>query len=229
MPPNDKPESTAESCQATFAGADEDQGLADKIDREHPNLACEAFPVSPISPGPVSEDETLLRVMVSPRDVDDAGFVHETPFRKIAKNGLSVIRSIAARHEVEALVSDGMYSKVSDPPKQIRAAYEAKAGSDGLRGLVDSTGERVLGVYDQTVPQSDKSAPHIPTHAGIFLRLPAPGTAGRKLIQKDFAGQVREMFLSSPKELASLHDGLFIEINSRSAEGQFVKAPDANK
>lgn len=210
-------------CQATFVDAEDDKGLADKIEKANPDLICESVPVSAISPGPVADHEFLHRVLVSPRDIDDQGYVAAAPFEKVASNGLSVVRSIASKADIEALVSDGMFSKAGEALRSVQAVLAASASiEDGVRSLINEDGLRLFGVYDQTVPRRDESLPHVPTHAGIFLRLPPPGSQDRKRIQKDFAGLLRDLFLKQNLTIDEIGAGILLTINGRAAAGEYV-------
>ena len=223
-----RPPSTEETCRATFEGSHEDRRLADKVDAAHPDFACEAYAVSPISPAPVDDSETVLRVIISPRDIDETtGFVHQAPFYKVYQEGLSVVRSEASREQLADIVTDGMFTKAGEEPRAVRGLLSAPVGGEqGIRGLVDESGYRLFGVYDQTVPRRNEDDAPVPTHAGIFLRLPPAGTADRKTHQKDYAGLLRDLFVASQIDWRSSHDGMFQELNDQSIAGTFVIAPN---
>ena len=174
----------------------------------------------------MQDDETLLRVIISPRDIDeDTGFIHQAPFNKVFQEGLSVVRSTATREELSAIVTDGMYSKPDEDPRAVRGLLTAPVGgAGGVRSLEDENGSRLFGVYDQTVPRRDKEGAPVPTHAGIFLRLPPPGTPSRKNLQKDYAGRLRDLFIATQIDWQESYDGLFRNLNDDAAAGKFVSA-----
>lgn len=216
------------SCRATFSANPFDNKLADKIERHHPNLQCETVAVGTNSPGRVDDAETLLRVIVSPRDIDPVtGFVHEAPFFKVAETGLSVVRSIASADELRAQTIDGMSSKPGQELRKVHAVFEARVGGEGGIRALQEDGMRLFGVYDQIVPRTDRSKPPVPTHAGVFLRLPPPGTDDRKLKQRDHAGNLRRLFLMRQLALSDLHGGVLETVNEEAALGAFVVAEGA--
>lgn len=225
-----KAPSTAATCQATFDGSHDNGKLADTIEAAHPNFACELFPVSVHSAGPVQDDEKVMRLIISPRDIDENGFVAEAPFFKVAKEGLSVLRSTASKKDLEGIVTDGMHSKKDDPKRAVLAVLQALVGGqDSIRASHDDQGERLFGVYDQTVPRRIASDSPVPTHAGIFLRWPPPGTAGRKILQKDYAGELKKLFLRERLVLETIYDGALVEINTLAQAGAFEITGEDNK
>lgn len=223
-----KAASNEASCQATFNGREECDKLADYIESNHPDCACEKFRVSPASSEPVADIEEVYRVAVSPRDIDQDGVLMVRPFEKVAREGVSVIRSISSPEQFGTLVCDGLYSKPGDPLKSIQKVYTVPVGgTDGIRAQKAGEGARLFGVYDQVVSRTKKEELPVPTHAGIFLRLPPPGTANRRKIQKDYAGQLREMFLNRELPIDGAYEGLLTKLNERAAASEFVlKAED---
>ena len=77
-------------------------------------------------------------------------------------------------------------------------------------------------VYDQTVPRRHEDDPPVSTHAGVFLRLPAAGTANRKTAQKDYAGRLRDLFLAQNLDWQTYREAILQEINDKAAAGAFV-------
>lgn len=216
--------SSEQSCRATFAGRDRDRKLADLIEQDHPACACEKFSVSEFSPGPLGHAEIVHRIIVSPRDIDQNGTLKAAPFEKVAEQGLSVARALSTAEQLEALVVDGMYSNEGQPLRSVEAVFGAAVAD--IRAFVDAKGERLFGVYDQTVPRPLQTNEHVPAHAGIFLRLPPPGTVDRKKFQKDYAGMLRDLFITNDVPIGTIHNGLLEDINQRAAGGEFVKSVD---
>jgi len=218
------------ACQATFAGREEDEQLADHIESQHPDCICETVRVSPGSPSPVANDEHLYRVIVTPRDISPEGVLHSAPFEKVAKSGLSVVRSIATREDLGGLVRDGMYRKPLHAPRSVRRVYRANVGGeDGVRSQREGGGSRLFGVYDQVVARTVSDQAPVPTHAGIFLRYPPKGTENRKKAQKDFAGTLRDLFIENEVPLDQIHEGLISQINDEAASGAFVLEDQSNQ
>lgn len=208
------PDLTA-SCRSVFDGSENDSNLADNIEAAHPSAACETVSVNENSPGPVKDDELVYRILVSPVDFDDAGLVLESPFQKVYRNGVSAMRSIASKSDIEQILHDRLSSTSSREAKQVRAIFGAKVGgANGLREQIDDDGERLFGVYDQVVSRLDPADEPVPTHCGIFLRRPAKGATGRKRLQKDHAGRLRELFLEGQLELEDFFEGVALEINA---------------
>lgn len=88
------------SCQQLFASVAKDPQKADKIDAQSPDCACESHSVSPHSVGPVANDETVWRIILSPVHWDvTTGKVKELAFEDASNKGLSVQRLAVIRSE----------------------------------------------------------------------------------------------------------------------------------
>jgi len=203
-----------------LADKEDDNKLADLVEAQHPRCVCESHSMGDGSPGIVTNDEILHRLIVSPRDYDPAdGTIRARPFEKVFGNGLSVWRAIGPDADVEILLAEGLSRSTNDPPKQVFAICAMDVAT--ARGMVDPAGERLFCVYDQTVRRLDPSNPPVSTHANIFLRAPAPKTPHRTKLRKDYAGQLREKFLQRIIPAASYKSGLCIRLNTRAAAGDF--------
>ena len=199
-----------ESCRQILAEHEDNDKLADILEAEHPGCACEQYTLGHGSPGPVAHDETLLRIIISPRDVDPAsGTIFARPFEKAFSNGVSVCRELAGNDDVLSLVREGLDRSIDDDPKVLSIC---QAGAEGIRAIQDQSGERVFCIYDQTVTRDDPGQQPISTHAGIFGRRPPPKTPDRKKIQKDFAGKLRELFIAGEIAIAQFRGGLLTHI-----------------
>lgn len=207
-----------EKCHQLFDGTSRDKELALRLCTDAPEGECEVCSVSDSSPGAVADTEDLYRVMVDPRDFDD-GQVAQRPFRAAFTNGLSVIRSVASDQEVTDLVEDGMWHRESDPPREIRVICSASA-----KQLRDYLGDasRVFYVYDQTVPRRVSDTPPVPSHAGVFARVPPKGQAGRTAYIQDMAGELRRLFLQNRTGPAEFRAGLLGPLNEMAYGGMFA-------
>jgi hypothetical protein len=209
-------------CRQLLADHEDDNKLADLVEAQHPRCVCEGHSMGTGSPGIVSNDETVHRLIVSPRDYDPTdGTILARPFEKVFGNGLSVWRALGPDRDVETLLSEGLSRSANDPSKEIFAVCEAEVAT--VRGMIDANGERLFCVYDQTVSRLDPAEVPVSTHANIFLRVPPPGTPDRARLQKDYARQLREKFLQRTIPVASYKNGLCIRLNGRAAAGDFTR------
>ena len=204
-----------------FAQYEDSDRLADLLEAEAPSCACEHCSVGTNSPGPVEPTEFLHRIISSPRDYDPVtGNILERPFHKVFGNGLSVWRALGDEDHIKTLLVEALTRRHADPPKSIQAVCEAVA--DEIRSVADEAGQQVFCVYDQTVTRLDPQLDPVPTHGAIFQRLPPPGTPGRKALQKDFAGKLREIFEKQVIQAAAYRNGLCIDLNTRAQAGDFI-------
>jgi hypothetical protein len=194
--------------------------LADLLEAQYPRCVCESHSMGDGSPGIVTNNELVHRLIVSPRDYDPTtGQILARPFEKVFGNGLSVWRALGPEDDVEILLSEGLSRSADHPPKAIFAVCETDVAT--VRGMTDAAGERLFCVYDQTVRRLDPANPPVSTHANIFLRVPAPKTDDRTRLRKDYAGQLRERFLQRTILAANYKNGLCIRLNGRAAAGDF--------
>jgi len=213
-------ESACAKCRQLLADNEDNNKLADLVEAQHPGCACESHSIGDGSPGAVSDDECLHRLIVSPRDYDpETGTILTRPFEKVFANGLSVWRAAGPDADVEILLSEALTRSASSPAKKIFAVCEIDVTT--VRGMVDATGERLFCVYDQTVRRLDGVSPPVATHANIFLRLPPPKTEDRTRLRKDYAGLLRDSFLRRTVPAAHYKNGLCVRLNGRAAAGEF--------
>ena len=214
-------EGLRQSCRQLMADGEDDDKLADNIEKAHPACTCEAVSIGDGSPGPVANDEQLHRLVVSPRDYSpDDGSIRQAPFEKVFKNGLSVCRSVASDEDVTSMLIEALEHRAEETPREFIAACTASVAA--IRDILKD-GERVFCVYDQTVERHDTELPPVPTHAGVFQRLPRPRTENRKPIQKDFVGKLRELFLAGRLNVDQFRDGQFVDLNRRAQTGEFER------
>lgn len=215
------PEIVCDACRELFKNNEDNNEFSALLERTFPNCACEQFSVGEGSPGRVEDSEKLHRLIISPRDYDpETKTIRERPFYKLFENGLSVYREIATDADVQRLCIEGLCHPASEEPKQVFAVCEIE--TEVARRITNASGDRIFCIYDQTVSPAETDQAPVPTHAGIFQRLPLPGTADGKRIRKDFAGQLRKRFMAGVLDLASLRNGLFSQLNARAKNREFV-------
>lgn len=127
------------SCPDLFASVAKDPRKAERIDAQSPDCACEAQSVSPHSPGPVRNDETVWRLILSPVHYDvTAGTVTESAFNDASGRGLSVQRLAVTGNE-DDIRQRGYARAALKPDCVFECAIGAVAGAvRALRGTEDS-------------------------------------------------------------------------------------------
>lgn len=195
-----------------------------------PGCGCEAVSVGANSPGVVTDDETVLRLIISPRDLDDeTGDPAAAPFEKVFKTGVSLLRLCASDEECIAQAEDILPHKPDQPFKQIYAVTSALTGE--IRALKDDAGERIFGVYDQVVPRR-VGGEQIATHAGLFARRPPKGDGKKQpdgakpiwQLQKDYAGLIFDLFASGQIATENFRGHLFKAHNEKARDLGFQLA-----
>lgn len=146
------------SGQELFAGVAKDPRKAEKIDAEAPDCACEAESVSPHSPGPVTDDESVWRLILSPVHYEVAtGSVKEMAFADASNKGLSVQRFAAAGGEA-GIRQRGHARAAAQPGRVFECAVGATAAD--IRALRGPDGCGRFCIYD-TAEADD------PAHADV--------------------------------------------------------------
>jgi hypothetical protein len=178
------------ACREAFQEAVMSGTRCERLTELAPDCGCEAGSVSPYSPGPVSREETLARLIYSPHHIDrETGEVTEAAFSDVKDKGLSVQREAHAE------------------PAEIRAIGERKLADDIAKGKVDRKflgivvaqvqalqtvtydgGKRALCVYDSALP--DQQA-----HADV-CQTAAPPSAMKRARKK-----LRDLFGRKPQTL----------------------------
>lgn len=134
------------SCQELFASVAKDPKKAEKIDAQSPDCACEAHSVSPHSPGPVMDDETLWRLILSPVHYDVAtGKVTEAAFDDASNKGMSVQRLVVTGSEGD-IRQRGHARAAAKPGRTFECAIGATAA--GIRALRGPEGGGRFCIYD---------------------------------------------------------------------------------
>jgi hypothetical protein len=221
------PEDVCARCRELFAQHEDDNKVAELLEQQHSVCCCEHVSVGVGSPGPVKNEESLHRIIASPRDYDPTtGTILARPFEKVFTNGLSVWRANGPEVDVRTLLIESLRHQKSNPHREIFAVCEAKA--DHIRHM-QSDDQQLFCIYDQTVTRADPSLPPVATHASVFLRVLMPGKTGGNKARKDFAGKIRELFLSGTILAADYRNGMCTSLNARAATGEFtIEANEAS-
>lgn len=142
------------------------------------------------------------------------------------------MRAIATAEDLINLASDMMPHNHGTKPKSVFAVCEVSA--DDVRGLLDRNAGQIFQVYDQTVPRLDETLPHVPTHAGIFARLPPkadknfklqPGETPPKQLRKENALKLKRKLEERQFVGSVFRDGLFAPLNAQAAALDFQRPP----
>jgi hypothetical protein len=214
------PEEICERCRQLFAEHEDDDKLASLLEQEHSVCRCENVSVGVGSPGPVRDNESLHRIIASPRDYDPATrTIRARPFERVFTNGLSVWRARGPEEDIGTLLMEALRHQKSDPHGAIFAVCEAPA--DRIRSM-QSNDQQLFCIYDQTVTRADPTLPPVGTHASIFLRVLMAGTPGGKKARKDFAGKIWELFIDGTIQAVDYRNGLCTSLNARAAGGEFA-------
>jgi hypothetical protein len=205
------------SCRRTFADNEDNTKLADHLEDKHPGCECEQFSVGEGSPGTVQDSEFLHRIIVSPRDYDpETGKILQAPFEKVFRNGLSVCRDCATVGDLSRLTQEGLAHPKDHSFKQVYAVLQVSVAD--VRSCLDTSNQRIFCVYDQTVTAKDGGQP-VPTHAGIFQRMPPRGTPNGNRLRKDNAGVLRSKF--TQVNIKTFGQGVMVDLNDRAKRGDF--------
>lgn len=216
-------------CRSIFDGNHYKRTLANDIEAAMPRCGCEQYSVSSGSPGIVEDKETVIRLVISPRDLDDeTGELAAAPFEKAFETGVSVLRDSASDEDCRCQAEDILPHKLDQPRKAVHAITTAAVAE--VRSLTDEDGERIFAVYDQVVPRRNPDHSAISTHAGIFARRPPKG-GGKKQskdaiplwqLRKDYAGKLFDLFAAGRIETSTFREHLFAEQNARAQAGEYV-------
>jgi len=215
------PKEICEHCRKLFAEHEDDEKLAVLLEQQHSVCRCEHVSVGVGSPGPVQNNESLHRIIVSPRDYDPVtGTIRARPFEKVFANGLSVWRANGPTEDIQTLLVEALRHQKSDPPREIFAVCEAQANH--IRGMQSPDEQQLFCVYDQTVTRADPDLPPIATHASVFLRVLMTGKPGSVAARKDYAGKIRELFINGKILAEEYRNGLSTSPNARASAGEFA-------
>jgi len=155
--------------------------LQEAVEKGFPNGECEAVSISEHSPGPVSEAETLVRLVFHPIHVDEStGRILSVAFTDAWRSDLSVFRDERATDTELIFAIDQMkQTGASKTPQQKRyVAAVMLAGTGAVRAqFLQGTSNSVFRVYNT----AEAAKPH---HASIFLTQAARSSLSEKSIRK---------------------------------------------
>ena len=158
---------------------------------DFPDCACEQGSVSEHSPGPVDDDEILVRTLFRGDQVDEDGRPKQSYFRRDpASRGFSVDRIGVV--DPQSLVA----KKTVDSRYIGYLGFIAARGRD-IRALVSGDGTRLFCLYDTATTGNEA---HADICQNLYLE---PGTKNRKSLMMEYAWRLRNAFgplLSSPPE-----------------------------
>lgn len=208
-------------CKELLKGESSDGEQANRVEQAHPHCACEGYSVGQGSPGPLSSNEIVYRLVVSPGDIDpNTGKLLLEALRDVKNDGLSMIRSLATDEDVEVLVTERLTTKAGGKIKTVEAILQISVGE--LQQLSMGDWGRLFCVYDETVPRKDPNLTRVPTHATLLQRVPPPKTEGRKGAMKDHQKKLYDKLANSKIEISSFRSGLIEKLNERSLAGEFT-------
>ena len=119
------------------------------------HCACECCRVSKYSPGPIGDDEVLVRFVVHPNYVAKDGTIKTSLFSHVEHNGCSVQRESWASHSELRRFLDRLCPE-SDKKKSWHGVVSARASD--IRQAIDQTGLRKFWMYDTGEPDNPAHA-----------------------------------------------------------------------
>ena len=148
-----------------------------------------------LSPGPVQNRETLLRIIIDPDHITDGRIQPSAvQLRDLTERGLSIHRrQHTTRQEVERVV-------------QAMLARITTTGTRRLQGLAIFTAGAVRAIrYDERLAfvVIDTAQPDNPAHASIYLALPT--------MRPSLAREMREQLLNLMADTATLEQAFTME------------------
>ena len=159
-------------CNELFKNRKGASTICKEVDAAYSKCACETNIISEFSPGLISDDEILVRVIFNEDHILENG-LHPAEFSTVKTFGLSVLRKLYCdKTEFERLIQ-----KVFDG-KEVKGIAIVK--TKDIKNIVDK-GERIFCLYD-TSEQGNVS------HSDIFQ------VNGGKSFQKEMRKRLREKF-----------------------------------
>ena len=169
-------------CSSLFSNSNlAGAALEQAVEERFPNGECECVSVSPFSPGPVADGETLERLVFHPIHIDQAtGRPTSQVFTDVWTSDLSVFRQERAAKEEVALAVEQMIArglrKVPPEERQVRGRMVARTAT--VRALLlPSSDARAFRVYDT----AEEPKPH---HASVFLTCLGRRRMSQKVVKK---------------------------------------------
>lgn len=181
-------EEPSNECAKFFASREDHGGEFWKhLDTTHPECACEACRVSPFSPGPLDDAETVVTVITNKRYVSDIGTIEPTMFDQRISNGISVDRRMhttldeyTARAE-QLTVGEGK-SDCGSIELSVAILREIRHGS-----------ARAFAIYDTALENNT-------AHAEIACtEVPEQGTPARKAVRSNLRRSILNACLHEKK------------------------------
>ena len=178
--------------------------LQEAVEERFPAGDCEAVSVSDHSPGPVEDQETLVRLVFHPIHVDEkTGVVVSVAFTDAWKSDLSVFRDELARlEEIQLAIEQMKATGLRKTPPRERRVVEARSARVAAvrRDMLSKAQSRAFRVYDT----GEKEKPH---HASVFLTKAARSELSEKSMRK----RLFELFSAIG---GKYRDGLVLSIRS---------------
>jgi hypothetical protein len=155
--------------------------LQQAVEDRFPDGECERVSVSRFSPGPVTDDETLERLVFAPIHIDPAtGRPTSQTFADAWSSDLSVFRQERATREEVALATEQMKARGlrKTPPEMREVRGSMVARTEVIRAFLVSAAEvRAFRVYDT----AEEETPH---HASVFLTCFGRANMSQKVVKK---------------------------------------------
>lgn len=208
------------NCRLLLSEKYNDRTLSRQLEAEAPNCRCENTSLGEGSPGKVEGDESVTRIMVSPRDYDPVtDLIAQKPFEKLFANGLSVMRDIGSDKDFIDIVEDNLRVKPEGELKRVMQLCSLPVST--IRSLLDDQGNQKFCVYDQIVPRTDPQEPPVPTHAGVFQRAIKYDVANATRDNRDLAVELFNKFIANKTSVTAFRNHLFAEVNEKAANGHY--------
>jgi hypothetical protein len=169
--------SSANPCQAFFEQyAQNPKERAERLQQTGQALQWEKLSASPHSPGPVKDQEQVIRLVINPIHVADDGSVTPMLMSDVKDKGGSVERLAYASRE-QTIASGRAHAEAKNtaagPSAKPRSIYGTVTLSvQEIREVVVATQARAFGVFDTAKEVS-------PSHADIFQIVAGNGQEAR--------------------------------------------------
>lgn len=135
------------------------------VDAQHPEFGCEKEPVSPHSPGPVTDEERVAFILIDPLHYDkERDVVVPDAFQELTKRDLSTLRvGHATQAEANATREELIQRGEARVIPQLRQVNEVCVAAVSELRTANDGNKRLLGVYDTALER-------VRSHASIFTR-----------------------------------------------------------
>lgn len=168
---------------------------AEKLQHHQGQCACESISVSAHSPCRVSDDEYLIRVFLTPKNIDpETGRPNEAAFQSVTTFGLSTLRqqymgADAIERQADLLIAIDARRRGDagdTSPTELKLAGYGVVSVAAIRSMrYSETGARVFCALDTGKPDQVE-------HADIFME------RGKKADEKRFRKLLRDSFQVAP-------------------------------